>query len=75
MKRSGNKSRVVAEAMKPNYNNDHGTLMAGSKVDIPLWLAIHLARRSVIELRNPIYLTKKYFDSLKASAEVVTMRQ
>ena len=75
MKRSGNKNRAVSDARKPNYDNDYGTLLAGSKVDIPLWLAIHLARRSVIELKNPIYLSKKYFDSLKASSEVLTMRQ
>ena len=41
-----------------------GTLAANSKVDVPLWLAIALAQREIIELKNPKYLGQKYFNTL-----------
>ena len=50
------------------------TIQANQKIDLPLWLAVALARRELIELRSPAYMTKKYFDQLKAGSEVVSMR-
>lgn len=45
----------------------------GTKVDLPLWLAMALAQREIVELKNPSYLTQKYYNTLKAGSEVVTL--
>lgn len=50
------------------------TLKANTKVDLPLWLALALAKREIIELRNPKYLGQSFFDQLKAGCEVVSMK-
>lgn len=43
-------------------------------MDLPLWLGLALARRGIIELKNPKYLGKSFFDALKAGSEVVSMK-
>ena len=40
-----------------------------------MWLAVSLAQREIVELRNPKYMSKNYFNTLKAGSEVVSMRQ
>lgn len=50
------------------------TLKAGNKVDLPLWMALALAKRDIVELKSPKYLTEGFFDTLKAGSEVVSMR-
>ena len=44
-------------------------------MDIPLWLAMSLAQREIVDLSNPKFMSRQYFSQLKAGAEVVTMRQ
>ena len=51
-----------------------GTLEANSKVDIPLWLAISLAQRDVVEMKNPLFLSENYLNLIKSGAEVVNFR-
>lgn len=51
-----------------------GILIAGTKVDIPLWLGISLAQRDVVEMKNPLYLGEKYLNLIKSGAEVVNFR-
>ncbi len=34
-----------------------GSLPANARLDIPLWLAVALAQRDIVELRNPKYLS------------------
>lgn len=41
---------------------------------MPLWLAVALAQRELVELRNPKFMSMSYFAQLKAGADVVTMR-
>ena len=43
-------------------------------MDLPLWLALALAKRELIELRNPKYMGQSFFDQLKAGSEVVSMK-
>eukprot|EP00347_Sterkiella_histriomuscorum_P003072 403365697 len=50
-------------------------LKAGSRVELPLWLAIALAQRDIVDLLPPRYMTQQYFNTLQAGAEVVSMRQ
>ncbi len=50
------------------------SLPAGAKVDVPVWLAIKLAQREFVELRNPKFMSTNYYSQLKAGSEVVTMR-
>ena len=54
--------------------NDVNMLKGGTKIDLPLWLAVALAQRDICEIRTPIYLNSKYQEILKAGAEVVNMR-
>ena len=44
-------------------------------MDIPLWLAMSLAQREIVDLSNPKFMSRQYFSQLKAGADVVTMRQ
>lgn len=50
------------------------TLAANSRVDIPLWLAVALAQRELVELRNPKFMSKNYYNTLKAGSDVVSLR-
>ena len=59
--------------VKKVTGND-GMLTADTKVDIPLWLAISLAQRDVVEMKNPIYLSENYLNLIKSGAEVVNFR-
>ena len=49
-------------------------LIAGTKVDVPVWLGKALADREIVELKKPLFLTTKYFNTVRAGAEVVTMK-
>jgi len=49
-------------------------LPAGTKLELPLWLGIALARREIAEIKNPKYMSKQYYNTLSADSEVVTMR-
>ena len=49
-------------------------LPINTKVDIPLYMAIALFQREIVDISHPKYLTKEYFNTLKAGSEVVTMR-
>ena len=62
-----NKTKVSTE-------DKSATLKKGSKVDIPLWLAIALAQRDIVGLRNPLYLSEKYLNLLEADSDVVNLR-
>ena len=42
-------------------------------MDLPAWLGIAMARRDIVDLLKPLYLTEKFFNQVKASADVVTM--
>ncbi len=44
-----------------------------TKMDLPLWLAIVMSTRGIVDLMKPLYLTPKYFQKLKAGADVVSM--
>ena len=55
-------------------STDSATLHAGSKVEVPLWLAMDLAERDVVQIGSPSYLNEKYRNLLKAGAEVVNFR-
>jgi hypothetical protein len=44
-----------------------------STLDLPIWLSLALAQRDIVEIKNPKYLSLKYYNSLKAGPEVVTM--
>ena len=44
-------------------------------MDIPLWLSVSLAQRELVELRNPKFMSKAFYNQLKAGADVVTLRQ
>ena len=48
--------------------------MPGTQVDIPIWLAVSLATREIVDLKNPKFMTQNYYAQLKAGADVVTMR-
>ena len=48
--------------------------MAGTKVDIPIWLGVALARRDVCDIKIPQYLSEKYLNLIKSGSEVVNMR-
>ena len=37
------------------------SLPAGTKVDVPVWLAVSLASREVVDLRNPKFMTPNYY--------------
>ncbi len=43
-------------------------------MDVPLWLAMRLAQRELVELRLPKFMNNNYYAQLKAGSEVVTMR-
>ena len=60
--------------MLETANNDLNMLRAGTKIDLPLWLAVSLAQRDLCEIRTPTYLNSKYQEILKAGPEVVNMR-
>ena len=51
-----------------------GVLKANSKVDLPLWLAVSLAKRGCCELKTPVYLSEKFMNLVKADPEVVNLR-
>ena len=46
----------------------------GTKVEIPFYMAIDLFQREIVDLLLPKYMTKEYFNTLKADSEVVTLR-
>ena len=56
---------------KPSANK---VLVAGTKVDVPVWLGKALADREIVELKKPLFLTTKYFNTVRAGADVVTMK-
>ena len=66
-------SKVSAEHKKRQQEHS-GTLKKGTKVDLPLWLGIALAERGMCNVYNPVYLTEKYLNLLKAGSEVVNLR-
>ena len=41
---------------------------------MPLWLAVSLAQRELVELQSPKFMSKAYYAQLKAGPDVVTMR-
>jgi len=48
-------------------------LPVGAKEDLPLWLAVGLGQRDIVELKKPLFLTRNFFDKLKAGSEVVSI--
>ena len=46
----------------------------GAQVELPLWLALHLAQRDVCELKRPEYLGEKYLQALEAGPEILNLR-
>ena len=48
-------------------------LKVGHKIDLPCWLGSEMAKRGVIELKKPKFLTQAFFNQLEAGAEVVTL--
>ena len=67
--------RVVTQFQKPQNNLNYcSTLQAGARVDLPMWLGVSLAKREVVQLKNPKILSKEFFGQLNAGQEVVTMR-
>ena len=67
-------STTATTAQRKNAVLQEKDLPAGSKVDVPLWLAVSLAQRELVDLRFPKFMNKSYFGQLKAGSEVVTMR-
>lgn len=49
-------------------------LPAGTKLHLPIWLGIALARREIAEIKNPRYMSKQYYNTLNADSDVVTLR-
>jgi hypothetical protein len=39
-----------------------------------MWLGISLAKREIVQLKNPKILSREFFGQLNAGEEVVTMR-
>ena len=60
--------------MRESATNDVNMLKEGTKIDLPLRLAVALANQNICEIRTPSYLNSKYQEVLKAGAEVVNMR-
>ena len=67
-------STATAKQRKMATNIRAQSLPAGTKVDVPVWLAVSLASREVVDLRNPKFMTPNYYAQLKAGPDVVTMR-
>jgi hypothetical protein len=49
-------------------------LSAGSKVELPLWLAIAFFYRDHVEIKAAGYLTEQYLNIMRAGPEVVNYR-
>ena len=63
-------TRDQKKAAKEQSRNK--VLPEGTKLELPLWLGVALQRRSVLSLQKPVYLTEKFFNQVRASADVVT---
>lgn len=46
----------------------------GTKVELPFYLAIALFQREIADIQLPKYMSREYFNTLKAGSDVVTMR-
>ena len=69
-----NMSQNMSNAQRKQVLQQEKNLPAGAKVDVPVWLAVRLAQRELVELRNPKFMSNNYYAQLKAGSEVVTMR-
>ena len=49
-------------------------ITANSQVEIPLWLALPLAERDIVDLRPPEYIGDKYLQGLQAGPEILNFR-
>jgi hypothetical protein len=60
-------------------NNNHSvvntTLSAGSKVELPLWLARDLSRHGFVTIEMPKHYDKKMRDAIAASATGLNLRE
>ena len=54
-----------------NYDQD---LAADTQVELPLWLAVHLAQRDICELQMPSYLNEKFRKAMLAGSEIINLR-
>ena len=43
-------------------------------MELPLWLAVHLAQRDICEIKMPSYLSDKYQQSMQAGSEILNLR-
>ena len=50
-------------------------ITADSQVEIPLWLALPLAERDIVDLRPPEYIGDKYLQNLQAGPEILNFRK
>ena len=48
---------------------------AGARCDLPLGIALSLAKRDIVDLKNPDYLTSKFFDSLRADSTCINFKE
>ena len=53
---------------------DQGTLKAKTKVDLPLALAVALARIDLVTISPPVYLSDKFMSLFKVDPQVVNLR-
>ena len=53
-------SKAQISKMKEQTKDD--VLKTGQKIDLPAWLGIELAKRGVVELKKPSFLTQAFFN-------------
>ena len=44
-------------------------------MELPLWLALPLAERDIVDLRPPEYIGEKYLQGLQAGPEILNFRK
>eukprot|EP01031_Cornospumella_fuschlensis_P029507 gene29507-35615_t len=56
-------------------NNDHSTLPAGARVELPLWMAQVLFRKGMITMDLPKHFDRKMRDNIAAGASNLNLKE
>ena len=58
-----------------DVTNDHMDLFGGARVELPLWMALALARKRMVTMELPKHYQKKMRDSIDAGAESINLKE
>ena len=57
-----------------NIYNKQKVIHEGAKLEAPLWLILNLKKTNHVTIRQPKYLTEKYYNLLQADPEIVNFK-